>query len=620
MSIPNGNEISKLSIDHNTCALSITRELESFIDQLADAVSLCDKNGVIQKVNPAFVELFGWQEHEVIGLRLPMIPERHWEEADRSLTALMQGTPKAVFQVNVVNKFHALFPASITVTVLRNQAGDIIGFTGIIRDLSQMNRMLDERKIAEKALLEAEEKYRSLVEEALVGVYLFQNGKLVYINPRFAEIFGYNPKDLVMTDPVVLIVPQDRAAFGELINRIYKDTHFNINMEAKGVSRNGSLVYFELSGKYTVYNGAPALIGTVLDITERKKIDQMVRESNQRYRRLMDLSPEPIIVHSDGIIVYTNDACMKLLGAEDPSRTIGTSVFDFLPPDTHKLAKQRIQELAAAKDKLGSLEYQIMTMSGEVKQVEMSSTLFDEIMGTPLIQTVIRDVTEKKKTEEMLRRSDKLSALGQMAAGIAHEIRNPLTSLKGFVQLMKAQKPDRPEYLDIMLTELDRINFIVSEFMKIAKPQPTDFSFKHVGTIAADIVSLMQSQAILHKTQITLNIKDELPPILCDENHLKQVLLNVLKNAIEAMPQGGEIVIELSLEPGGQVKISITDQGPGIPEKYLSKLGDPFFTTKESGTGLGLMVCYQIIEAHKGTMHITSKQGVGTTVHICLPA
>lgn len=227
--------------------------------------------------------------------------------------------------------------------------------------------------------------------------------------------------------------------------------------------------------------------------------------------------------------------------------------------------------------------------------------------------------TEKLFTEEMIRRSDKLSALGQMAAGIAHEIRNPLTALKGFVQLLKSQSPNHPIYFEIMLSELERINFIVTEFMRMAKPQTESFQHRDLAVITENIVSFMSAQAILYNIEIKMVLEPSLPLIYCDENQLKQVFINVLKNAIEAMSGGGVIEFRIKRQPGAKLKIEISDQGPGIPEDQIALLGSPFFTTKEGGTGLGLMVSYQIIENHNGKLYITSEAHSGATVHIELP-
>ncbi|WP_010498282.1 CheR family methyltransferase [Paenibacillus elgii] len=231
---------------------------------------------------------------------------------------------------------------------------------------------------------------------------------------------------------------------------------------------------------------------------------------------------------------------------------------------------------------------------------------------------IAEDITERKQTEELLRKSEMLSAVGQLAAGIAHEIRNPLTALKGFTKLMNSGG-QHGNYLSIMADELERIEEIVGELLVLAKPQVVDFLPKSVASILHDVIMLLETQAIISKVTIETDIEDELPLANCVENQLKQVFINVLKNGVEAMPGGGTFLVKAEKSERGGIRISFIDQGCGIPESKLAKLGQPFYTTKNKGTGLGLMVSYKIIENHRGSMTITSKEGIGTTVVIELP-
>ncbi|MFD2614519.1 PAS domain S-box protein [Paenibacillus gansuensis] len=232
---------------------------------------------------------------------------------------------------------------------------------------------------------------------------------------------------------------------------------------------------------------------------------------------------------------------------------------------------------------------------------------------------ISRDITEHRKTEELLRQSDKLTVVGQLAAGVAHEIRNPLTTLRGFVQLLRYQSDHRSEHVELMLSELDRINFIVSEFLVLAKPQAVNYQVRSVRDIVRSVVSLLAPQAILDNIVFRIEEDDDLPLIKCEENQLKQVFINILKNAIEAMPQGGGITIILGKDGSSRVRLLFIDEGIGIPEEQLANVGSPFYTAKDNGTGLGIMVTRRLIENHHGTMDIRSKVGEGTTVEIRLP-
>jgi signal transduction histidine kinase len=218
-----------------------------------------------------------------------------------------------------------------------------------------------------------------------------------------------------------------------------------------------------------------------------------------------------------------------------------------------------------------------------------------------------------------LRQKEKLAVIGQMAAGIGHEIRNPLSSLKGFTQLQQERNPNSNDFYPIMIQEIDRINSIVNDLMYLGKPKEIKFDKANIEEIITYTLSITQQQAERHKVAIETKISGPLPPIDCDSLQLKQVFINLIKNAIESMPDGGSIKINVKVSDGDKMEISILDEGCGIDDGLISNLGDPFFTTKTEGTGLGLMVSNQIIQDHQGKITIKSSLGKGTMVNVKVP-
>jgi PAS domain S-box-containing protein len=234
--------------------------------------------------------------------------------------------------------------------------------------------------------------------------------------------------------------------------------------------------------------------------------------------------------------------------------------------------------------------------------------------------TIRNDISEKKRTEEMLHHQDKLAAVGQMAAGIAHEIRNPLTSLKGYAEFLQMDEkdPERQEYFDIISDEIERINSIVEEFMMLAKPNAVLLKNQNILEIITKVLSLVEPDAIKRNIQLHFEATIDKLIVAADENKLKQVLLNFIKNGMEAMNLGGDLFVSVSLQNENAI-ISIRDTGVGIPEEQLERIGQPFFTTKKLGNGLGLMVSFTIIESHHGSVQIESEVNKGTTFQIILP-
>ncbi|WP_242220807.1 ATP-binding protein [Bacillus cereus group sp. BfR-BA-01380] len=220
---------------------------------------------------------------------------------------------------------------------------------------------------------------------------------------------------------------------------------------------------------------------------------------------------------------------------------------------------------------------------------------------------------------EEAQQAEKLAVIGKMATTIAHEIRNPLTSLKGFTQLQREKHPEDVEYYNIMVQEIERMNAIVSELMVLGKPKQRHYVLHNIKDILYYVISIVKQTASQYGITISTMFAKELPSIKCDEKQMKQVFLNIIKNAIESMPGGGNIIVEANIVHGDQVVVNVIDEGCGMEQEKIDKIGEAFYTTKENGTGLGLMVTYKILEEHQGEMEFESRLGIGTKVNIKLP-
>ncbi|RTQ89743.1 ATP-binding protein [Lysinibacillus telephonicus] len=237
-----------------------------------------------------------------------------------------------------------------------------------------------------------------------------------------------------------------------------------------------------------------------------------------------------------------------------------------------------------------------------------------------LIVTTITDETEKVVLKQKMEQQETLNSIGQMAASIAHEIRNPMTSLKGFVQLLKQSSPDDSQkYLKVMDSELQRMEAILTELLYLSKPKERMYKEISIVQVVEEVVELMLQHALANNIIIKLESYDYYKTkIIGNDNRLKQMLINLVKNAIEVMQNGGTITVKLENLNSG-VQISVIDEGPGLSEMELSHLFTPFYTTKETGTGLGLALVKKVIEEHNGAINVESTVGVGTTFKISLP-
>lgn len=359
------------------------------------------------------------------------------------------------------------------------------------------------------------------------------------------------------------------------------------------------------------------VIASCVDITERKKAEKELQRTNKLLDSIIDDSADGIcIIDTAGNVVRVNHSFEKLYGWSE-KEIVGRQL-PMVPPEMESDLKAITQEI---QDEMQAKTYETIRLKkgGELLHVSITLSPIKNDHGEVIALTgITRDITERIKSEEFFRKADKLNVVGQLAAGLAHEIRNPLTSLKGFLQIMKTSKESKIEYCEIMLSEVERMNSIINELLIFSKPQPKVLKKNDIGTLLQSVVTLLEPQAAMNGVQFYVEIQEDLPLIDSSDVDIKQVFVNVVKNAIEATCNGGNIHIVVFVLTN-DIIVRVTDEGVGIPTDSIQRLGEPFYTTKEQGTGLGLMMCYKIIHDHKGSLLIQSIVNQGTTVEIKLP-
>ncbi|MEC5422592.1 ATP-binding protein [Virgibacillus sp. C22-A2] len=312
----------------------------------------------------------------------------------------------------------------------------------------------------------------------------------------------------------------------------------------------------------------------------------------------------------DGRILFISQSIEQLLGYKTIDLR-GTHWYDKISPEDVSYIKNKFENQL---NKTQLFKVNILDSRGKYIWSECTvAKVKDENCKTYFIST-LKDITDKKQAEEMMIRSEKMSVAGQLAAGIAHEIRNPLTSLKGFLQLLQAGVNRKEEYYNIMIEEIEKMESITSELLFISKPLTDNKKVESVKKMIDDVVILLEPQAKLKTIKIECFVSEK-EFIYCDRSQIKQVLINLVKNAIEAMDEPGTVKIAADSNKAHS-EINIVDEGPGIPEEIIHKLGEPFFTTKQTGTGLGLMITKQILERHGAELKINKNDTVGSTFQI----
>ncbi|MGG0286551.1 PAS domain S-box protein [Peribacillus butanolivorans] len=463
---------------------------------------------------------------------------------------------------------------------------------------------------------------RHALDQSSIVAITDAEGIITYVNEKFIEISQYEEHELIgKSHSIINSGYHPQEFFADLWCTIKQGKTWN--GEICNRAKDGEIYWVDTTIVPFVKKGKPyQYISIRSDISRRKRAESDLRVSIKELEDMyyaINQSSIVAITDEKGIIVDVNDKFSEVSGYKR-SELIG---------HTHQLVNSGYHSKEFFDDmwktiqnrKVWNGEIRNRAKDGSYYWVDTTIVPFYTVEGKPFQFLALRyDITERKQTEEMLHRQDKLAAVGQLAAGVAHEIRNPLTSMKGYTEYLQLDEKDenRLEYLGIIMDEINRVNEIVEEFLELSKPQSLILETKNIVPIIQNVLSLTEFDARKKNVILFFDCYHEEILIRCDENRLKQVLLNFVINGIEAMPDGGEIKVVTELKEE-KVHISIIDTGVGMPPDQLRRIGEPFFTTKKSGNGLGLMISFKIIESHLGRVFVESEVNKGTVFNIVLP-
>lgn len=301
---------------------------------------------------------------------------------------------------------------------------------------------------------------------------------------------------------------------------------------------------------------------------------------------------------------------------KERAQLIGVPMFVFVVKEDIRLFMDHMRRCRRTGEKVIT-ELGLASKSGSTVQVQLLSVPL-RIADSKILyyKTIMTDITELKLLEKEMSRLERLNVVGEMAASIAHEIRNPMTTVRGFLQMLegKSEFNAYKKYFELMIDELDRANGIIEEFLSLTRNKNTYMSCQNLNAIIESLYPLIQANALEAGQNVSLEIGD-IKSIMVDDKEIRQIILNLTRNGLEAMPAGGKLTIKTFMD-GEEVVLAVQDQGTGIPPDLLEKLGTPFLSTKENGTGLGLSVCYSIVARHNAVIKANTSPA-GTTFFIC---
>jgi len=501
----------------------------------------------------------------------------------------------------------------VTAFPVLNESGEVEQVIEIIQDAAHKFQEAEERR-------QSEEYYRILFEHSGTAVCVLEPNKTISrVNRRFCQISGYTREEIEGRKSFLeLVAEPERERMGRYherrrVNPVGAPSSYEFTfINKKGQERQASITV-------GLVPGTMQSICSIRDVTEEEQTKEFLETVLYR-------SADAII----GLDVHYNIVSWNM-GAENvfgyrPKEILDRPFHALWPDDsTGKGEIQRISKVVEKKENITNYETEMATRDGARVLVNLTISLLRDKLGKVRGYSVIlRDVTEQKELEQQVIHAEKLAAIGQLTAGLAHEMGTPLNIVSGRAEYLLSDLPEgdpKKESLQIIIQQTERMTKLIDNLLKFSRPQKVHYTKLEMTEVIEGVLSLLETQLEKGGLSVDFSISPDLPQVEADYNQLQQVFLNLILNSIQAMPQGGRLGLDIRPVNHQVVRITVSDTGGGIPREHLSKIFEPFFSTKDSGqgTGLGLAIVSKIVRDHGGSIEAESTPGKGTTFSITLP-
>jgi two-component system sporulation sensor kinase A len=608
-----------------------------------DGMAISDLQGNITYVNPVFVKMWGYNsDKEVLGKSITEMTRKGQskEKADEIVKTL-RTKGGWTSEIAATRKDGSRFYAILSASLVKDKAGKPICMLVSFVDVT-------DRKKGEEALKESEERLKQLIEYAPDAIYTNDlHGNFLEGNKQAENLTGFKKEELVGKNILEAgILPEKYA------QKVMQDLMKNMQGQRTGpdeyelMRKDGTSVTAEISTFPIRREGRVEVIGIARDITDRKKAEQALKYSEEKYRSLVELAPDGIAaVNTEGIVTSTNRSFLKLIGYDSEEEIVGKPFTELKSSRVEDIPKFQSMFTSLMKGESPSpVEFLYVRRDGTNRWAEVHPGLLVKDGKPAGAQVIMIDISERKQMEQKLEeysqqleemveyrtkqlrdtqirlvKSERLAAIGQVAAMVGHDLRNPLTGIMGAAYYLKMKlgpnaEKKMLEMLEIIEKDIHYSNNIITDLMDYSRETRLELTETTPKSIIAESISLIQ---IPEKVQLADSTLNE-PKIKIDIVKMKRVFADLIKNAVDAMPQGGKLTIS-SRASSNNVEFMLIDSGVGMAKEVLEKIWTPFFTTKAKGLGLGLAICKRIIEAHQGKISVESIVGEGTIFTITIP-
>ncbi len=456
-----------------------------------------------------------------------------------------------------------------------------------------------------------------------ITVWMVEGGKyqLSYASETACRILGHPVDVLRREHPLFFVAPEFRADLADRTRRRLAGEDVPSHFETVVLTAEGKRKPIEIGSARTPHGSGEAIISFFRDISDRRVTEEALARSEARFRLLIEKSPDGIVVLREGRLVYANPAVVRMFGYARSEDLLGRSIVDLTVPEDRPILLSRLPAVAAGES-IPPQVYRGLRADGGIVTAEIVS-LATEFEGTSVVLGFARDITERERLRAQAIQADRMATLGFLAAGVAHEINNPLAYLSVLLQSLEREVgPAAEPRLTDARQAVERIAAIVRDLRTFSRPDRAEIASADVSRVLASALK-MADHEIKHRAELVTAI-EVVPPVAASEARLGQVFLNLLVNAIQALPEESDVrpVIRVSARAvGDRVVVEVTDSGVGMTPTVRARIFDPFFTTKPAGagTGLGLSICRDIINAYGGDITVESEVGRGSTFRVSFP-